>query len=171
MHFYTLRSAVTNRKCSLWQYSVNVCSLFIGFIKGVWQMNHHSLFIKLMERRIPNNILSILERWFAVSVTCVKWCNKFSAFFNLSCGVRQGGVLSPLYVCFIDSVVNNVKSSGVGCSVNIWIYCCMLITSFWWPPISNLSPAYLEYMRSRIGMTWYACQSKEILTYSLWCPF
>ena len=42
----------------------------------------------------------LVERWFAISVTCVKWCNKFSAFFNMSCGVRQGGVLSPyLFAC------------------------------------------------------------------------
>jgi len=83
-------------------------------------MNHHGLLIKLMERHMPTNILSLLERWFTVSLTCVKWYNNFSTFFNLSCGVRQGGVLSPyLFACFIDSVVDKVKLSGVGCYVNM----------------------------------------------------
>ena len=100
-----------------------VCSLDLS--KAFDKMNHHGLFIKLMERHLPNSILSILERWFAISVTCVKWCDKFSAFFNLSCGGRQGGVLSPyLFACFIDSVVDKVKSSGVGCYINEYIVVC-----------------------------------------------
>jgi len=46
--------------------------------------------------------------------------NKFSVFFNLLCGVRQGGVLSPyLFACFIDSVADKVKLSGVGCYLNM----------------------------------------------------
>ena len=98
--------------------TVNVCSLDLS--KAFDKMNR-GLFIKLIERHLPNNILSILEWWFAIThVTCVKWCNKFSAFFNLSCGVRQGVVLSPyLFACFIDSVVDKVKSSGVECYVNM----------------------------------------------------
>jgi len=35
-----------------------------------------------------------------------------------SCGIRQGGVLSPyLFAVFIDSVVNKIKTSGLGCYV------------------------------------------------------
>ena len=113
---YTLRSVVDYYVN--YGSTVNVCSLDLS--KAFDKMNHHGLFIKLMERHLPNKILSILERWFAISVTCVKWCNRFSAFFNLSCCVRQGGVLSPYpFACFIDSVVDKVKSSGVGCYVNM----------------------------------------------------
>jgi len=57
-------------------------------------MNHHGLFTKLTEKRIPNNLLVLLERWFSLSTTCVKWRNIFSTWFNISCGIRQEGVLS-----------------------------------------------------------------------------
>ena len=50
--------------------TVNVCSLDLS--KAFDKMSYHSLFIKLMERHILTNILSLLEQWFAVSVTCVK---------------------------------------------------------------------------------------------------
>jgi len=59
------------------------------------KMNHHGLFVKLMERHIPVNLLMLLERWFTVGMTCVKWYNVWSSWFTLSCGIRQGGVLSP----------------------------------------------------------------------------
>jgi len=36
-------------------------------------MNHYGLFIKLMKRRISDNLLLLLESWFAIGMTCVKW--------------------------------------------------------------------------------------------------
>ena len=95
-----------------------MCSLDLS--KALDKMNHHGLFIKLMERHLPNIILSILERWFAISVTCVKWCNKFQR--SLTCHVacdKAGYCRRTMFACFIDSVVDKVKSSGVGCYVNI----------------------------------------------------
>ena len=48
--------------------------------------------------------------------TCVKWGNVYSGFFKLSCGVRQGGVLSAyLFACYIDEIVVLLQSSGLGC--------------------------------------------------------
>ena len=48
-----------------------------------------------------------------------------SQFFNLIAGVRQGGVLSPLFFAiFIDQLVERVKSLNVGC--NISTVCCSI---------------------------------------------
>jgi len=79
-------------------------------------MNHHGLFVKLMLRRVPVNLLQVLENWFILSVICVKWGSVLSRSFTLTCGIRQGGVLSPhLFALYTDSVVDRVKASGVGC--------------------------------------------------------
>ena len=106
--------------------TVNVCSLDLS--KAFDKMNHYALFIKLMNKKLPCEILSILERWFSVTVTCVKWNGSVSHFFKLTAGVRQGGVLSPfLFATFIDSLFDKIKATGVGCyfrsaCVSIFLY-------------------------------------------------
>lgn len=83
-------------------------------------MNHYALFIKLMERSFPCELLAILETWFYISVSCVKWNDNLSSFFVLTAGVRQGGVLSPyLFAIFIDDLVYKVKSLNVGCYISL----------------------------------------------------
>jgi len=62
----------------------------------------------------------------AYQVTCVKWNGHNSHYFQLLAGVRQGGVLSPFFFAvFIDSVVEKIKSTRVGChyfSVRVFFY-------------------------------------------------
>ena len=41
--------------------TVNVCALDLS--KAFDKMNHHGLFVKLMERHIPVNLLMLLERY------------------------------------------------------------------------------------------------------------
>jgi len=94
--------------------TVNICTLDMS--KGFDKMNHFALFIKLMERKFPIELLIILEKWFNMSITCVRWCGQVSYFFKLMAGVRQGGVLSPvLFAIFIDGIVSKAMSTNVGC--------------------------------------------------------
>jgi len=55
-------------------------------------MNHYVLVVNLMDRKLLNEILNILEKWFSITVTSVKWNGCISQFFHLLAGVRQGGV-------------------------------------------------------------------------------
>jgi len=43
---------------------------------------------------VQHIFLFILEKWFCISVTCVKWINVFSEMFSLRAGVTQGWILS-----------------------------------------------------------------------------
>ena len=55
-----------------------------------------------------NFVKTIWKLVLAIGVTCVKWCNVVSDFFELTCGrpIRQGGVLSPyLFAVYIDTAV------------------------------------------------------------------
>jgi len=52
------------------------------------KMNHHGLFIKLMDINIPINLLMVFEHWFSVGVTCVKWGSIMSRFVGLLSGIR-----------------------------------------------------------------------------------
>jgi len=97
---------------------INICALDLS--KAFDKRSHYGLFITLMEGRIPDMLLYVIEHWFSIGRTCVKWGTYFSRYFNLSSGVRQGGVLSPylfaIYI-YIDSVFEKVAATRVGCYV------------------------------------------------------
>jgi len=69
MHaIYTLRSVdyyVSNGSV------VNICALDIS--KAFDKVTFHGLFLKLMQNQILLKLLCILENWFKLCSTCIKW--------------------------------------------------------------------------------------------------
>ena len=108
---YSIRSVIDEYVAG-W-FTVNVCALDLS--KVFDRMNHVALFIKLMNGNTPVNLLAVIEKWFAISVVCVKWGDRMSIFFKLVSGVRQGGVLSPsLFAIYVDDITKKIIAGDVG---------------------------------------------------------
>jgi len=105
-------------------------------------------------------LLILIERWFSLCMTCVKWCNVWSSWFTLRCGIRQGGVLSPcLFATYVDDLVNQVKLCGFGCyirctCISILLYAdhiLLLVPSI--SALQSLCEKELEWLDMSISVT------------------
>jgi len=64
--------------------TVNLCA--IDLTKAFDKVNHHALYIKLMKRNIPVQLLEVLENLISC---CHKWNNVWSSVLEIKFGVRQ----------------------------------------------------------------------------------
>ena len=66
---YTLRSVIDYYVN--YGSTVNICSIDLS--KAFDKMDHNALFIQLMRKNVPMTLLTLLETWFSMGSTCVKW--------------------------------------------------------------------------------------------------
>ena len=79
--------------------TINLCSLDLS--KAFDKVNHFGLYNKLMIRAIPVMLLKVLEHWFCIHTTCVRFGSAMSSFVSLECGIRQGGVYHLIFSVYI----------------------------------------------------------------------
>lgn len=97
--------------------SVFIC--FLDASKAFDRVHHGVLFEKLVKRKVPIYIVRLLVRWYNDQRVCVKWGNVYSDFFQVSNGVRQGGILSPyLFNVYVDDLSCLLKQCNIGCSLS-----------------------------------------------------
>ena len=74
-------------------------------------VNHNKLFNCLLLRGVPICIINVLRDWNSKLFVRVKWGTALSEVAMVSCGVRQGGVISTvLFNVFINVFINRLRS-------------------------------------------------------------
>ena len=107
--------------------TANICALDIS--KAFDKVNHHALLLKLMDRLVPTELLSLFETWLNNCFSCVKWNNSWSDYFNVDLGVRKGSVLAPLlFAIYIDDIAE-LFSFKRGVHIVIYADDIILVTS------------------------------------------
>ena len=52
-------------------FTANLCAIDLS--KAFDKVNHHALFIKLMRKNIPANLIEIIENLFSGCLACIRW--------------------------------------------------------------------------------------------------
>jgi len=95
--------------------TVNICCLDIS--KAFDRLSHRCLLYKLLRVNVPLCVVNVLSDWYSKLYSCVRWGGTVSEEFSIKCGVRQGGVLSPLlFSIYVGNILN--KLSKYGCTIN-----------------------------------------------------
>ena len=98
--------------------TVNVCSLDLS--KAFDKMSHYALYIKLINRNIPLNLLKIIESWFHTSFTCVRWGRYSSAFLSSLQLLDREVFYHQNYLLFLLMICRQkIISRDLGCHMSL----------------------------------------------------
>ena len=87
------------------------------------RVNHCTLFKKLIDRGMPDVFVRLLVYWYRTQNTCVRWGTACSEMFTVSNGVRQGGILSPLFFnVYMDGLSEILCRTECGRMINHLMY-------------------------------------------------
>ena len=73
----------------------------------------------MIKRNVPLVIVRIVAVWYQTKTMCVKWGKANSPYFNVTNGVRQGGILSPkLFAIYVDDLSHELTLCKSECFID-----------------------------------------------------
>ena len=92
---------------------------YIDASKAFDHVNVWCLSDKLIKRKVPIILVRFMV-WYCTWGFLVRWRNCLSSAFTTSnVGVRQGGIVSPLFFSIhMDDLSNTLNNANVGCTMN-----------------------------------------------------
>ena len=96
--------------------STSVYVAFLDASKAFDKISHWTLFKKVIDRHVTLYLVVILCHWYQHQDMTVRWGYCISNSFNVTNGVRQGGVLSPqhfnIYIYILSDILNKSTIGG-----------------------------------------------------------
>ena len=111
---FTLRQVISH-------YTTERTPLYICYLdasKAFDNVDFSLLLNKIKDRGIPQLVVEFFRYWFHNQQFQIKWGLLISALFSIEKGVRQGGILSPLFFAvYLDEMSAKLKRYGMGCNI------------------------------------------------------
>ena len=100
-------------------YNSTVFTCFLDASKAYDRVNHWTLFKKLLKRSVSIIVVRMLMFCYPKQEVCIRWGTEMSSYFNISNGVRQGGILSQsLLAIYMDDLSSLLNTSRIGCHIS-----------------------------------------------------
>ena len=81
------------------------------------KVNIYSLMTKLIKRNVPFNVIRTLLSRYSNSKACVKLSGNYLEYIIINSGVKQGGILSPLFYNIYVDEFDYFDKADLGCSI------------------------------------------------------
>lgn len=115
-------SAILSLKQTIRYYTdrkTSVYACFLDLSKAFDLVSYDILWKKLEEVNLPPELLNVLRYWYKNQINYVKWAGTISDQYRLECGVRQGGLTSPiLFNLYINALIEELSGMHVGCHID-----------------------------------------------------
>ena len=96
-----------------------VSLLLLDASKEFDKVSFYTLFNMLLDKKMCPRIVKLLYYMYTNLSCYVTWANNRSETLNISNGVKQGGVTSPLLFSTLDNLFLELRTSGLGCHVGL----------------------------------------------------
>ena len=102
--------------------SPTLCCL-LDVSKGFDRVKFSTLFSTLMKKGLPGIVVRVLVYSYTEQCGFVRIAGRYSSYFQLSNGTRQGAVASPaLWAVYVDDLLIELRDQGLGCYVaGVWM--------------------------------------------------